>query len=318
VDLLTLGQLANQKREALHGYKTYYVKNLHIDYSNICILQCKFCAYSRKQSEPGAFELSVDDILSQIRKHANEITQVHIVGGHHPKLTYDYYTGLLKSIHQEFPDLHIKAFTAIEINYFAQKFGKTVNEVLSDFKACGLSSLPGGGAEILVDDVREKICMPKGPSQIWLDVHKQAHELGLSSTATMLFGHVESLENRIEHMEKIRALQDETQGFKSFVPLVFHPQNTVFEDIIPPTAHEILKTIAVSRLYLDNIPHIKAYWVMMGLSLAQIALHFGADDVHGTVIQENISHMAGAKSPQGVSVERLESFIKTTGRMPIQ
>jgi len=313
-DLITLGQLANAKREALHGDKTYYVKNLHIDYSNICTLQCSFCAYSRKENESGSFELSTEDILNTIRKHADDIEQVHIVGGHHPKLTYAYYTGLIKSISQEFPHIHIKAFTAIEINYFAKKFNKTVYEILSDFKKCGLASLPGGGAEILVDAVREKICEPKGLAQVWLDVHKQAHELGLSSTATMLFGHVETLADRIEHMDKIRALQDDTKGFTSFVSLVFHPENTDFENIVPPTAHEILKTVAISRLYLDNIPHIKAYWVMMGLPLAQIALNFGADDIHGTVIQENISHMAGANSPQGSSVEDLELLIISSGR----
>jgi len=318
-DLITLGQLANAKREALHGNNTYYVRNLHIDYSNICALSCKFCAYSRKSKEEGGFELSIEDVLNKIRKHANhDIQVVHIVGGHHPKLPYDYYLNMLKSIKEEFPKIHIRAFTACEINYLSKKFGFTEEKVLKDFMACGLGSLPGGGAEILVDNVRQEICGPKGSSETWLSTHRLAHSLGLKTNVTMLYGLVECLEDSIFHMSKIRDLQDETKGFTSFIPLAFNPKNTFFENLDYTTGHDNLRTIAISRLFLDNIPHIKAYWVMSGMAMAQIAQHFGADDLHGTVIEEHITQMAGGLSPQEFSVLELTRHIEGAGREAVE
>lgn len=316
-DLLTLGRLAHARREQRFGRNTHYRNNLHIDYSNICTAHCLLCAYARNKGQNGAFTKTIDEILGSIRRYALAISEVHIVGGHHPDLPYAYYLDLLKNIRREFPKLHIKAFTAIEIHYFALKFGKSVSQILTDFIACGLNSLPGGGAEILVDEVRKKICPQKGASQVWLDVHKTAHKLGLTSTATMLYGHVESLADRVSHLEKIRRLQDETNGFTAFVPLPFHPANTALADIPPVTAHETLKMIALSRIFLDNIPHIKAYWVMLTMPVAQIALGFGADDLHGTVISEHISHSAGATTPQGYSENDLISAIKEAGGNPV-
>lgn len=317
LDLYTLARLANEKREALHGNKTFYVNNLHIDYSNICSLNCDFCAFSRHRGDEQSFELSIDTVLHQIRENrCHGITEVHIVGGIHPTLPYEFYTDLLREIRAEFPTIHIKALGAIEVDFLARRFGKTVRDVLADFIDCGLNMLPGGGAEILVDSVREKLCPEKGPSEIWLNVHRTAHQLGIKTNATMLYGHIESLDDRLEHMHRIRKLQEETGGFHAFIPLKFHPHGK-YASLQPTTAYEDLKTIALSRVVVDNVPHIKAYWVMLGLNVAQIAQHFGADDLHGTVIQENITRMAGGRAPQGVTEEELCRLITEAGREPV-
>lgn len=314
-----LAALANKERERIHGDKTYFIKNLHIDYSNVCAIQCKFCAFARKAGEEGGFELTVQQILGKIREGLPQgIREVHIVGGFHPTLPYEFYTGMLAAIKNEYPFIHIKAFTAAEIRYFSKKFRKTQKEVLLDFMRHGLDSMPGGGAEILAPEVRKIICGPKGPAEYWLETHALAHSLGLRSNATMLYGHIESLEDRVYHMSLVRDLQDKTGGFLSFIPLAFNPKDTEFEVRGYTTGYDDLKTLAIARLFFDNIRHIKAYWIMSGMDMAQIAQHFGADDIHGTVIEENITHMAGATSPQGIKAPEICKLIWAAGRRPIE
>lgn len=318
-DLLTLGELANEKRQALHQDKTYYIVNRHIDYSNICILSCRFCAFYRRKGDDGAFEFSTEDILTKIREAVPfGITEIHMVGGFHPSLTWDYYLDTLKAVKKEFPQIHIKAFTAAEIRYFSRKFKKTETEVLKELMAAGLDSMPGGGAEIFDEVVRKEICGPKGEAQYWIDTHKLAHSLGLKSNATMLYGHIENLSHRIDHMNRIRELQDETGGFMSFIPLSFNPKDTEYESRGYTTGIDDLKTLAVARLFMDNIPHIKAYWIMSGVETAQLAQNFGADDLHGTVMEENITHMAGAIAPELLPETRLHKLITEAGRVPVQ
>lgn len=318
-DLNTLARLAHARRQALHGNQTFFIRNKHIDYSNVCAIQCKFCAFARKAGEEGAFELTIAQILEKIRDGLREnIREVHIVGGFHPTLPYEFYTGMLSAIKREFPQIHIKAFTAAEIRYFSKKFRRTEREVLLDFMAHGLDSMPGGGAEILAPEVRKIICGPKGPAEYWLDTHKLSHSLGLRSNATMLYGHIETLEDRIDHMNQVRALQDQTGGFLSFIPLAFNPKDTEFENVGFTSGYDDLKTLAVARLFFDNIRHIKAYWIMSGMEMAQLAQSFGADDMHGTVIEENITHMAGATSPQGFKVPEICKLIWAAGFTPVE
>lgn len=318
-DLLEIATLANAHREKLHGRKTFFIKNKHIDYSNLCVLSCKFCAFARKPGEDGAFELTIEDVLNKIRADLpSGIREVHIVGGFHPTLPYEFYTGMLGAIKKEFPQIHVKAFTSAEIRYFSKKFKMTEKEVLLDFMKHGLDSMPGGGAEILAPEVRKEICGPKGPAQYWLDTHELAHSLGLKSTATMLYGHVESFEDRVYHMNLIRELQDKTHGFMAFIPLAFNPKDTVYEKLGYTTAFDDFKTLAIARLFFDNISHIKAYWVMTGMDRAQVAQHYGADDLHGTVIEENIVHMAGATSPQEFKANDICNLIWATGHTPVE
>jgi aminodeoxyfutalosine synthase len=318
-DLLTLAKLANARREKIHGDKTYFIKNKHIDYSNVCAIACKFCAFARKEGEEGGFELTIGQILEKISESISEgIREVHIVGGFHPKYPWEFYLDMCRSIKRDFPQIHIKAFTAGEIRYFAKKFRKSEKEVLQELMAAGLDSLPGGGAEILATEVRKIICGPKGPAQDWINTHRTVHSLGLRSNATMLYGHIESLEDRIFHMNLIRELQDETKGFLSFIPLAFNPKDTEFESVGYTTGYDDLKTLAISRLFFDNIKHIKAYWIMSGMEMAQIAQHYGADDIHGTVIEENITHMAGGLTPEGYKAPEICNLIWAAGRVPVE
>ena len=324
-DVIRIGEMANAVREKIHAKKTYYIVNRHIDYSNICVLSCKFCAFARKPGESGArpatgaFEHSIDDIVGKVQTGLlRGITEVHIVGGFHPTLTWEFYTGMLKAIKKEAPALHIKAFTAAEIRYFSKKFRMPEEEILILLMEAGLGSLPGGGAEILAPEVRKEICGPKGPAEFWLETHRRAHQLHLRSNATMLYGHIESFADRVEHMRLIRQLQDETGGFLSFIPLSFNPKDTCYEDRGYTSGIDDLKTLAIARLYMDNIRHIKAYWVMSGLETAQLAQYFGADDMHGTVIEENITHMAGALAPEDLPADRLCLLIREAGRVPVQ
>ncbi len=318
-DLQTLAFLANAKREKIHGDKTYFIKNKHIDYSNVCALSCKFCAFARRQGEDGSFELSVEQIVHKVREGIpSGIREVHIVGGFHPKHPYEFYVSMLKAIKSEFPTIHIKAFTASEIRYFAKKFRKSEEAILSEFREAGLDSMPGGGAEILAPDVRKEICGPKGPAEDWLNTHELAHRMGFRSNATMLYGHIESLEDRIYHMERVRELQDKTGGFLSFIPLAFNPKDTVYEPVGYTSGYDDLKTLAISRLYFDNIRHIKAYWIMAGMEMAQVAQHYGADDIHGTVMEENITHMAGALSPQEYKAPEICNLIWASGHTPVE
>jgi aminodeoxyfutalosine synthase len=318
-DLLKLAELANAKREALHGDKSFFIKNKHIDYSNVCALSCRFCAFARKAGEEDSFEYTVEQIVEKVRESIDEgIREVHIVGGFHPKHPFEFYTGMCEAIKKEFPQVHIKAFTASEITYFSKKFRKTEREVLEALTKAGLDSMPGGGAEILAPEVRKIICGPKGVAEAWLSTHTLAHEMGLRSNATMLYGHIESLEDRVYHMNLVRELQDKTGGFLSFIPLAFNPKDTEFEEKGYTSGYDDLKTLAISRLFFDNIKHIKAYWIMSGMEMSQLAQHFGADDMHGTVIEENITHMAGGQTPQGYEAPEICKLIWAAGRTPVE
>lgn len=318
-DLVGMGELANRVRESIHGRNTYFIKNRHIDYSNVCALSCRFCAFARKKGEEGAFEFTADDIVSKVREGLKfGITEIHVVGGFHPTHPWEFYTGMLKAVKQAAPALHIKAFTAAEIRYFSRKFRKTQEEVLNELREAGLDSMPGGGAEIFDETVRKEICGPKGPAEEWIATHKLAHSMGFKSNATMLYGHIESLENRVDHMRRIRELQDETGGFLSFIPLAFNPKDTEYESRGYTSAIDDLKTLAIARLYMDNMRHIKAYWIMSGVETAQLAQHFGADDFHGTVMEENITHMAGGLAPEDLSENKIITLIRDADRIPVQ
>lgn len=318
-DILKLAELANSRRQAIHGDKSYFIRNKHIDYSNVCAIQCRFCAFARKAGEEGGFELTIEQVLQKVRESLPEgIREVHIVGGFHPKHPFEFYTGMLSALKTEFPQIHVKAFTAGEIRYFSKKFRKSERDVLTELMSAGLDSMPGGGAEILAPEIRKIICGPKGPAQDWIDTHGLAHSLGLKSNATMLYGHVESLEDRVHHMSLVRELQDETGGFLSFIPLAFNPKDTEFERVGYTSGYDDLKTLAMSRLFFDNVRHIKAYWVMSGMEMSQLAQHFGADDMHGTVIEENITHMAGGLSPQGYEAPEICNLIWAAGRTPVE
>lgn len=318
-DLVGLGYLANQVRERIHGNKSYFIINRHIDYSNVCAIKCKFCAFARKKGEEGSWEFSVEDIVARMKEALPlGITEVHIVGGFHPTHPWEFYTGMLKGLKAAAPHVHIKAFTAAEIRYFSKKFRKTEQEVLSQLAECGLDSLPGGGAEIFDAEIRKEICGPKGLAEYWIATHKLAHQMGMKSNATMLYGHIEKPIHRMEHMNTIRQLQDETGGFLSFIPLAFNPKDTEYEAKGYTSGIDDLKTLAIARLFMDNVRHIKAYWIMSGIETSQLAQHFGSDDLHGTVIEENITHMAGATTPEEIQTNKLCRLIKESGRIPIQ
>lgn len=318
-DVVRLGEIANQIREKIHQDKSYFIINRHIDYSNICAIKCKFCAFAKKKGDPEAFEFSIEEIVNKTKESLNRgITEIHMVGGFHPSLTWDYYIELLKTLKKETPSVHIKAFTAAEIRYFSKKFRFTEEEVLQQLMEAGLDSMPGGGAEIFDEAVRKEICGPKGPAQNWIDTHRLAHSMGLKTNATMLYGHVENINHRIDHMNRMRELQDETGGFLSFIPLAFNPKDTEYESQGYTTAIDDLKTLAISRIFMDNFKHIKAYWVMSGVETAQIGQYFGADDFHGTVIEENITHMAGATSPEDLPENHICDLIRAAGRVPVQ
>lgn len=317
-DINALGSLAHHVRSALHGNAAYYVVNRHINYSNICVNGCRFCAFSRKKGDPQSFELSGDEILEKVRAQGNGLTEIHIVGGCHPDLPFSFFEGLLKEIRAVQPDTYIKAFTAVEIAHFSKQEGITVAEVLTRLKAAGLQMLPGGGAEVFSPRIRKNLCPEKLDGQGWLDVVRQAHEMGIRTNATMLYGHIETMRERLEHMAALRDLQDKTRGFVCFIPLPFQPANNELSHLPPTTGIDDLKTIAVSRLMLDNIPHIKAYWVMLTVKLAQTALFYGADDFDGTVVEEKIGHMAGADSKQGLTRLEIERIIRDAGFEPVE
>lgn len=318
-DILKLAEFANARREALHGSHTYFIRNKHIDYSNVCSIQCRFCAFARKAGGEGSFDLTIGQIREKIHESLDEgIREIHMVGGLHPKHPFEFYTSLCSEIKNEFPQIHIKAFTAVEIRFFSKKFRRPEHEILTELMKAGLDSMPGGGAEILAPEVRKIICGPKGVAEEWIETHELAHSLGLKSTATMLYGHIESLADRVYHMSLVRELQDKTGGFLAFIPLAFNPKDTEFEHLGYTSGYDDLKTLAIARLFFDNIRHIKAYWIMSGMEMSQLAQHFGADDLHGTVIEENITHMAGALSPQGYKVSQICNAIRAAGRVPVE
>lgn len=319
-DLLAVGQLANFVREKLHADITYFNHNLHLNSTNVCEADCIFCSFARlKSGMSQAYTMNLETAINWIRERIHpRMTEIHIVNGLNPDLTFSYYLDLLAAIKLNFPSLHIKAFTAVEIHYFAEKYAKSYEEVLKELMAVGLGSLPGGGAEIFAPRARKKLCGDKVDAEGWLEVHRIAHSLGLKSNCTMLYGTIEKLEERVDHLIRLRELQAETGGFQAFIPLAFHPENNRLGPIGSPTGADDLRTIAVSRLMLNNIPHIKAYWVMLGIKTAQIAQRYGANDIDGTVIEEKIYHMAGAKTPNALGITELIELIKDIGRRPVE
>jgi aminodeoxyfutalosine synthase len=318
-DLLAVGYLANIVRERLNGDNAYFIYNQHINYSNICTNLCKFCAFGKESTSNLAYEMTVDDIKRKVEERiAEPITEIHMVGGLHPDLPYSYYLEALKAIKSVRPDVHIQAFTCVEIAHLAELKGASVADTLVELREAGLGSIPGGGAEVFSPRIREKTCEKKLSGEGWLEVAKTAHRLGLKSNATMLYGHIETLEERLEHLDMLRKAQDETGGFMTFIPLAFHPKNTEMADLSRTSGIDDLKNIAVARCFLDNFPHIKAYWVMIGIKMAQVALSFGADDVDGTVKEEIITHMAGAETEQAMAKSLLVAIIKEAGRVPIE
>jgi aminodeoxyfutalosine synthase len=319
VDLFTLGELANLVRERKNGQFTYYNVNTHLNPTNVCVYRCTFCAFRADLKSPKGYIMSDEQILERAAEAEQRgATELHIVGGLHHQLPYEWYLNVVRIIHQAHPRLHLKAYTAVEWDWFARLTGRPTRDLLAEFKEAGLGSLPGGGAEIFHPDVRDKICEHKADAGSWLRIHREAHELGLRSNATMLYGHIEQTPHRIDHLCRLRELQDETGGFQTFIPLAFHPDNTRLNHLAKPSGLMDLKTMAVSRLMLDNFPHLKAYWVMLGIKTAQLALSFGADDLDGTVVHEKIYHDAGSDSPQELSVTEIRRLIEEAGRIPVE
>jgi len=319
-DLNALGIMASTVREQKNGNYASYIVNRYINYSNICVLSCQFCAFAAKKRDAHAFERAVEEIVNAVSEALRfGITEVHMVGGLHPTLKKDWYLKLLRELRALDPDLHIKAFTAIEVRHLAQRiFHLSIRDTLELLREAGLGSMTGGGAEIFDAEVRDQICRGKETAAEWLDVHRTWHQMGGRSTCTMLYGHIETLPHRVDHLRQLRELQEETGGFTGFVPFAFEPQTTVLAHIKPASAVEQLRNLAVSRIYLDNVDHLTAYWVSMGLPLAQVSLSYGVDDLHGTIMEEKIFHMAGATTPQEQTVTTLERVIREAGREPVQ
>ncbi len=318
-DLLGVGWLANQVRERKHQNVTYFNVNRHINPTDVCVASCRLCAFGKRAKDPKSYTMSLEQVW-EVAGHgySEAVTEFHIVGGLHPELTLDWYCQMLRGLKDRFPQVHLKAFTMVEIGYLAQRAKLTASEVLERLKAAGMDSLPGGGAEIFSDRVRRIICDHKITGEQWLEVARTAHQLGLNSNCTMLYGHIETEEDRVDHLVKLRELQDDTQGFVTFIPLAFHPANTALEHISTTTGFEDLRQIAVARLMLDNIPHIKAYWIMMTPRVAQIAQRFGSDDIDGTVVEEKIYHDAGATTSQNLRRGELLRLIRESGRDPVE
>jgi aminodeoxyfutalosine synthase len=321
-NLMEVGALANHVRERLHGDRTYFNRNLHINPTNVCVASCKLCSFSRRHADAeGAFVLEVEQAVDKLRARlaaGDRVTEVHIVGGLHDGLPFEYFTRLLSSLKAAAPGISIKAFSAVEIFFFHSLYGMSIEEVLRRLQLAGLDSLPGGGAEVLSSRVRKAICPNKCGADEWLEVHSTAHRLGLKSNCTMLYGTVETLAERVDHLLLLRAQQAETAGFMAFIPLPFHPENNALGDRPAPTAAESLRTIAVARLLLGNVAHIKAYWVSLGVATAQTALWFGADDFDGTVSEEKIYHQAGSLSPQALTSGEIARLVRAAGRVPIE
>jgi len=318
-DLNVIGLLASLVSRRLNGNFAYFNVNVHITPTNVCRGTCKFCAFRKERGEEGAFELTIDEIVERIGMYAGRgITEVHIVGGLHPDWEYRHYIDMVREVKSAFPDIHVKAFTAEEIKHISEVGGRSIETTLEDLIDAGLGSLPGGGGEIFRESVRGRLCPDKVTAEEYLNIHKTAHRMGLRSNATMLFGHVETIEDRVDHLIRLREAQDETGGFQAFIPLAFHPENTKIEGASYTTGVDELKTIAVSRLLLDNFPHVKAYWIMLGEKVAQISLRFGADDIDGTVLEEEITQAAGARSGQYMPKARLIRLIKEAGKVPVE
>jgi aminodeoxyfutalosine synthase len=318
-DILAIGWLANHVRERMHGNVAYFNVNRHINPTNVCVAACRLCAFGRKKDALGAYTMALEEAFQTAASGYSEaITEFHIVGGLHPDLPFQYYLDLISGLKARFPQVHLKALTMVEIAFLAKRGKLSIEETLRQLKNAGLDSLPGGGAEIFNERVRRVICDHKIDGDQWLDTARTAHKIGLKSNATMLYGHVENEEDRADHLIRLRALQDETHGFQTFIPLAFHPANTPLQHLFTTTGMLDIKQIAISRLVLDNFPHIKAYWQMLSPKIAQISLRFGADDIDGTVIEEKIYHDAGATTPQGMVRKELERLIREAGREPVE
>ncbi len=318
-DVLQIGRMADIMKERKSGDKTFYIVNRHINYSNICKNQCRFCAFSKEEGDEGSYAMTLDEVIEEARGVVEQgATEIHIVGGLHPKLGIDYYLEMLGRLHKRYPQVHLQAFTAVEIAHLGERAGLSVKDTLVALKQAGLGSMPGGGAEVFSSRVRKELCPDKLEGEGWLGVMREAHRLGLKSNATMLYGHMESAGERIDHMLELRGLQDETGGFMSFIPLAFHSDNTPLEELPRTTAALDLKTLAIGRLMLDNFPHIKAFWIMLGVKLAQVSLSFGVDDMDGTVLVERITHSAGADTPEELSVGEIIKLIEESGHRPVE
>lgn len=319
-DTLALGWLANREREKRHGARTYYNFNIRLEATNVCVASCLFCSFARlRPGDPGSYTLSLEQTWEKLRQRAGQpLTEVHVVNGLHPELPFSYYTDMLRGFKRIRPDVHLKCFTAVEIAFFADLYGRTDEQILRELQEAGLDSLPGGGAEIFAERVRKKICDDKCGADRYLSIHRLAHGLGMRTNITMLYGHIETFEERVDHMLRARALQDETGGLQAFIPLAFHPDNNQMRKLPAPSAVETLRVHAVSRLMLDNVAHVKAFWIATGVETAQLALWFGADDLDGTVQEENIYHMAGSKTPEGLTTTAIRRLIREAGREPYE
>lgn len=318
-DLFTLGRMANAVRERKNGNYAYYNTNIHLNPTNVCVYRCRFCAFRADLRAEKAYVFS-DDMLREriLEARSQGATEIHVVGGLHHQKPFDWYVNVVRVLHETCPEIHIKAWTAVEINWFCFITKQPLEWVIGQLKQAGLGSMPGGGAEIFDPVVRAELCEHKADADNWIKIHRAAHQQGIRSNATMLYGHIENARHRMDHLCKLRDLQDETGGFQTFIPLAFHPENTKLDNIPKPTGNMDLRTIAVSRIMLDNFDHIKAYWIMLGEKIAQVALSFGADDLDGTVVHELIYHDAGAKTPEGLTVEQIHRLIRETGRTPIE
>lgn len=316
-DLLELGRLAGAARRRRHGRATTYVVNQHLNYTNICVSGCRFCAFARRREDPGAYVLSLEEALARVRDAGMPgVREIHIVGGVHPDLPLDYYLDLVAGVKALRPQAAVKAFTAVEIHHLARINGLTLDDLLGRLRAAGLDMLPGGGAEVLSERIHGLLHPNKIGPREWLAVHRAAHAAGLPTNATLLYGHLETAEERVDHLLALRRLQDETGGLLAFIPLAFHPAHTGLAHLPPATAVDDLRVVAAARLLLDNVPHIKAYWVMIGPDLAQVAMDFGADDLDGTIVEEKITHTAGAQTPRGLDRETLRDLIRRAGYLP--
>ncbi len=320
-DHLSVGRMANHVRERINGSNTYYTVNRYINHTNVCVVSCKLCAFAVRPKQEGGWTYSPEEIVEQVRPSiAHGVRELHIVGGLHPWLKFDYYTGLLSTLKAEFPDVHLKALTMVEIDFLAKISKQTIEQTIQALREAGLDSCPGGGAEIFHEEIRDEICDHKMTADQWLDVARKCHQAGLRTNCTMLYGHIETIEHRVDHILRLRDLQDETAGFNCFVPLHFHKANTVYEDQIQEASSlDDLRTIAVSRLLFDNIDHIKAYWIGLGEKVGQVALSFGADDLGGTISDERIFKMAGSETDASTMTrQRLERLIRDAGRIPVE
>ena len=318
-DILAIGWLANSVRERMWSDTTFFNVNRHINPTNVCVAACRLCAFGRKKDSQGAYTMALEEAWQTAASGYSEaVTEFHIVGGLHPDLPFQYFLDLISGLKQRFPQVHLKAFTMVEVAFLAKRAKLRIRETLEQLKLAGVDSLPGGGAEIFNDRVRRVICDHKIDGDQWLQTARTAHELGLKSNCTMLYGHVENEEDRVDHLVRLRELQDQTQGFQTFIPLAFHPDNTPLQHLPKTTGMSDIKQVAIGRLMLDNIPHVKAYWQMLTPKIAQISLRFGADDLDGTVIEEKIYHDAGATTPQGMRRQELERLIREAGRVPVE